>query len=68
MFSYPVTTVSSATISDMSLSIPNIVVASFVALAAALALALAAVTILDAKAEGDVRSIACITLTILRFF
>jgi hypothetical protein len=58
----------------MSLSIPHIVLTSLAASAAAAALAttsalaLATGTILDAEAEGGVRSIACITLTILRFF
>jgi hypothetical protein len=50
------------------LSIPDIVVASFSASAAASASAPAAVTILAAEAEGGVRSMACITLTMLRFF
>jgi hypothetical protein len=63
MLSFAAIAVSSTTISDISLSIPDIVVASF----AASASALAATTILLAEAEGGVRSMACITLTILCF-
>jgi hypothetical protein len=68
MLSSAATSVSSATIFDISLSIPDVVVASFAALAAASALALAAVLILLAEAKGGVRSMAYITLTIHRFF
>jgi hypothetical protein len=68
MLSSAATTISSATIFDISLSIPYIGVASFAASATASASALAAVTILAAEAEGSVRSMACITLTILHFF
>ena len=65
-------------ISERSLSIPNIVLSRLAASAAAaasvevsasaVASALAIGAILDAKASGGVRSMACITLTILRFF
>jgi hypothetical protein len=50
------------------LQTPNIVVASFAASATSSVSALATVIILDAETEGGVRSIACITLTILHFF
>jgi hypothetical protein len=70
--------VSSAAISETSLSIPDSVLSRLVASAAAaastevlastVASALAIGAILDAEASGDVRSMACMTLTILRFF
>jgi hypothetical protein len=67
-----VATASSATISDISLSIPHIVL---IRLAASVAVSTVVSTsvfatgiILEAEVGGGVRSIACITLTILRFF
>jgi hypothetical protein len=68
------TVVSSVAISESILSIPDSVLsrlavaASAEALASAMASALAMGVILDAEADGGVRSMACITVTILRFF
>jgi hypothetical protein len=70
-------TISYAAISERSLSIPDSVLAKLASAAAAasvevsasaVASALATGTILDVEASGGVRSMACITLTILRFF
>jgi hypothetical protein len=70
--------ISSAAISERSLSIPDSVLSRLAASAAAAALAevlasavastLAIGGILDAEASGGVHSMAYITLTILRFF
>jgi hypothetical protein len=80
IISSAVATASSATISDISLSIPDIALRRLVASAAVAALAgvsaseevsasvLAIGIILEAAVGGGVRSIACITLTILRLF
>ena len=64
--------VSSAAISVSILSILDSVLSRLAASAAAAASAMASAleigVILDAEAGGDVRSMACMTLTILRFF
>jgi hypothetical protein len=57
---------SSAAISERSLSIPDSVLSRLAASAVASAFAIDA--ILDAEANGGVRSMAGLTLTILRFF
>jgi hypothetical protein len=74
---YAAAAVSSAAISKSILSIPDSVlsrlaasaaaVASVEVLALAMASALAMGVILDAEADGGIRSMACIIVTILRF-